>query len=96
MMTSFVYFGGAEGDRTPDPKTASRNGQKNTILALSPGFPFITMNQGLVGFTMILSVTMILPVRIRFSTILAQWVEGTTSRSTAILVDYGSGSGSNL
>jgi hypothetical protein len=23
MMTSFVYFGGAEGDRTPDPKTAS-------------------------------------------------------------------------
>ena len=22
-MTSFVYFGGAEGDRTPDPKTAS-------------------------------------------------------------------------
>jgi len=36
MMTSFVYFGGAEGDRTPDPKTASRAGLKITILELSP------------------------------------------------------------
>ena len=31
------------------------------------------MNQGLVGFTMILSVTMIMPVWIEISTILAQW-----------------------
>ena len=68
-MTDFVYFGGAEGDRTPDPKTASRNGQKNTILELSPGFPFLTTIQRVDGFTMILSVTMILPVWIGFITV---------------------------
>jgi hypothetical protein len=28
----FVIFGGAEGDRTPDPKTARRIWQKITIL----------------------------------------------------------------
>ena len=67
-----LFLGGAEGDRTPDPKTVSREGQKNTILDKSPGFPFITMNQGVDGFTMILSVTMIMPVWIIFSTILAQ------------------------
>ena len=73
-VNPFVVIGGAEGDRTPDPKTASRERQKNTILDKSPGFPFITMNQGLVSFTMILSVTMIMPVWIIFSTILAQWI----------------------
>jgi len=40
MMTSLCLFWWAEGDRTPDPKTASKKGQKNTILDLSPGFPF--------------------------------------------------------
>jgi hypothetical protein len=67
-----LFPGGAEGDRTPDPKTASRNRQKNTILDKSPGFPFITMNQGVDGFTMILSVTMILPVWNGFITFLSQ------------------------
>ena len=76
MMTSFVYFGGAEGDRTPDPKTASRAGLKITILELSPGFPFLPTIQGVYCFTMITPVTMILSVRIRFSTILAQWETG--------------------
>jgi hypothetical protein len=33
IMTNLLLFlGGAEGDRTPDPKTARKNGQKNTIL----------------------------------------------------------------
>ena len=36
MMTDFVYFGGAEGDRTPDPKTASL---VLSQLSYSPVFP---------------------------------------------------------
>ena len=39
MLNPFVYFGGAEGDRTPDPKTASRERQKTTILELFAWFP---------------------------------------------------------
>jgi hypothetical protein len=35
MMTSFVYFGGAEGDRTPDPKTAS-----GTLVVRNHSLPF--------------------------------------------------------
>jgi hypothetical protein len=84
-MTSFVYFGGAEGDRTPDPKTASRAGLKITILELSPGFPFLPVNQGDCSFTMITSITIIMPVRIRFSTILAHW-EKSDPKTMCIMV----------
>jgi len=66
-------IGQAQRDRTPGPKTASRKGQKITILELSPGFPFITMNQRVDGFTMVLSVTMILSVWNSFITFLSQW-----------------------
>jgi hypothetical protein len=46
IMTSFVYFGGAESDRTPDPKTAGRNMPKIIILDISPRSPFIDKVKG--------------------------------------------------
>jgi hypothetical protein len=60
--------------RTPDPKTASRDGQKNTILVISSGFPFCTMIQRVDRFTMIISVTVILTVEIFFITFLSHWI----------------------
>jgi hypothetical protein len=74
LVNPFIILGGAEEDRTPDPKTAGREKQKIIILDISPGFPFKMMNQGLDCFMMVLSVTMIMPVRIIFSTILAQLI----------------------
>jgi len=66
--------------RTPDPKTASRAGLKITILELSPGFPFLPVNQGVCDITMIASITMIMPVWTGFSTILAQWIHNPKAK----------------
>jgi len=40
LVNPFLFLGGAEGDRTPDPKTAREKRQKNTTLDITPGFPF--------------------------------------------------------
>jgi hypothetical protein len=69
---SLITLGGAEGDRTPDPKTASTFEHKITILEISPGFPFNARNQWVDCFILITSITMIMPFWIFFSTNLAQ------------------------
>jgi hypothetical protein len=84
-MISLVYFGGAEGDRTPDPKTASRERQKITNLDKSPGFPFKPTNQRVDRLTMIINITMTMPISIFYSTFLAQYFNSYKKPAVSVI-----------